>query len=226
MRNKPLEMRRTSRQSVPLWRKLPSLLRRRGAPEAAEAPATVAAPEAFWDRLNALLDDCRYGEAIAALKDALRSSPHDPELNDQLHALYTEVGDTVSVLAHGPQWVAAQALDGRGRAALAALKTLQKIDARFELQDADALLPLAKAAVQHGEQALAVQLLQGFDKRFPEHPDLPGVYFLGAQLMSEYGRRHEQATKLLKRLLKRYSGHALAGEMRTYLELLQRVQVR
>ncbi|NRF65657.1 tetratricopeptide repeat protein [Aquincola sp. S2] len=227
MRDKALDVQHPPRRSAPFWRRLPLMWRlRRHRPASAAPLAPAPARAEFEQRLHALLDDCRYGEAIAALNETLRETPLDPDFNDQLHALYQEVGDTVSVLAQGQQWLAARALAGRGKEALAAWRTLQKIDPGFIVQEGRAVLPLAQAAVKHGDQALAVQLLQGFDKRFPEHEDLPGVFFLGAQLMHDYGRRHDQAVTLLRRLLKRYPGHAVARDVRTYLGLLERMQVR
>ncbi|WP_284619408.1 tetratricopeptide repeat protein [Aquabacterium humicola] len=184
----------------------------------------AAGPQDKLERkLQPLLAEGRFAEAIAEVKDEMRYAKLDPELNDRLHAIHVQSGDHAATLAHGQQWVAALALADRGKAALAALRSLQQLDAGFVVAEGRALLPLAKAAIKQGEHALAVKLLQGFDKRFPDHADLPAVYFLGAQLMSEHARQHDKAAKLLRGVLARYPGHALAGEVQTYLAVLERL---
>jgi hypothetical protein len=174
-------------------------------------------------KLQPLLAEGRFAEAVAEVKDEMRYAKLDPDLNDRLHAIHQQSGDTAATLAHGPQWLAALALADRGKAALAALRQLQQLDPGFVVTEGRAVLPLAKAAMKQGDHALAVKLLQGFDKRFPDHEDLPAVYFLGARLMSEHARQHDKAAKLLRGVLARYPGHALADEVRTYLTVLERM---
>jgi outer membrane protein assembly factor BamD (BamD/ComL family) len=79
----------------------------------------------------------------------------------------------------------------------------------------------ATAAMQARETALAADLLRNFDKRFPKHKDTPGVYFLGARLLSEQSRQHEKAAKILRAVLAHFPDHAVAGEARTYLTVLE-----
>jgi len=174
-------------------------------------------------KLQPLLAEGKVGEAIAELKDQMRHARHDPALNDRLHALYTLQGDDAATLAHGQQWLVALARAGQGRQALAAWRKLRGMDPAFELQEGDAVLPIASAASRQGDHELALGLMRGFDKRFPGHADLPGVAFLGARLLSEHGRQHGKAAQLLRAVLARYPDHAIADEARTYLTVLERM---
>ena len=174
-------------------------------------------------KLQPLVAEGRFEEAIAELKDQMRHARHDPALNTRLHQLYLMQGDGAATLAHGQQWLVALARAGQGKEALAAWRKLRGLDPQFEIRDAEAVLPIATAASRRGEHDVALGLVRGFDKRFPRHPDLPGVAFLGARLLSEHGRQHGKAAQLLRALLARYPDHAIAEEARTYLTVLERM---
>lgn len=159
--------------------------------------------------------------AIAEVKDFMRYDRLDPGLNTRLHALYVQQGDRDAILAHGQQWLTALARAGQGREALAALQKLRAIDPAFAVEDGDVVLPAATAAMQQREFDVATALLRGFDKRFPRHKDTPGVFFLGARLLSEQSRQHDKAAQLLRAVLKHFPDHHVAAEARTYLTVLE-----
>jgi len=180
----------------------------------------------FERRLQGLITEGRIADAIGVVRDEMRYARLDPGLNTRLHQLYQRQGDTAVVLAHGPQWLAALGQAGQGREALAALKVLRALDPAFELTDGHAALHAASAASRQGDHALAVQLLKGFDKRFPAHPETPAAFFLGARLMSEHARQHDKAAALLRAILARWPEHAVAAEVQTYLTVLEKSLAR
>ncbi len=180
----------------------------------------------FERRVHGLVHEGRIAEAIDVVKDEMRYARLDPKLNTQLHQLYVRQGDNEATLRHAQQWLAALGQAGQARETLAALRKLQALDPAFTPQDGHAVLEAANAASKQGEHALAVKLLQGFDKRFPDHPQIPAAFFLGARLMSEYARQHEKAAKILRAVLARYPDHALAGEVQTYLAVLEKTMSR
>lgn len=181
-----------------------------------------AAPKDPLERkLQPLLAQGKVVEAIAEVKDYMRYDRMDPALNKRLHGLYVKHGDDALTLGHGQQLVSALARAGQGRDALAALKTLLTLDPAFLTDDADVVLPAATTALQAGEVALAASLLRNFDKRFPQHKDTPGVYFLGARLLSEHSRQHDKAARILRGVLARFPDHAVAPDAKTYLAVLE-----
>ena len=174
-------------------------------------------------KLQALLAEDKVSEAIAELKDGMRYARLDPELNTRLHGLYARLGERVLTLEHGQQWLTALTEAGAAKESLAALRALLKIDTAFVVQDGNAILPLADIANKQGDRELAVSLVRGFDKRFPRHPDTPGVVFLAAKLLSEHARQHEKAIHLLRALLANFPEHAVAAQAKTYLAVLERM---
>lgn len=180
----------------------------------------------FEHKLHALLKDGKVKEAIAEVKDHMRYDRYDPALNARLHALHVQDGDTAATLAHGQQWLSALARAKQTRQSVEALRTLLAIDPDFAVADGDVVLPTAQAALDMRDAALAVKLLKGFDKRFPQHADLPAVLFLGAKLMSEKMRQHDKAATLIRSVLTRFPDHAIAGEAKAYLSVLESVAAK
>lgn len=187
------------------------------------AARQAVADDPLERKLQPLLAQGNYREAIAELKDKMRYDRLDPVLNTRLHELHVMQADTAATLAHGQQWLSALARSGRHAELLPALRKLLALDAQFEVQDGSVVLPAASQASRHGDHALAVRLVRGFDKRFPGHEDTPGVVFLGARLLSEHARQHDKAAALLRQLLARFPQHALAAEAQTYLTVLERM---
>lgn len=182
--------------------------------------------DAFEQKLQALLKEGNVKEAIAEVKDRMRYDRLDPALNTRLHALYLQQGDTTATLTHGQQWLSALAKAKQGKQAVAALNKMLALDPNFVVADGDAILPTAQAALDLREAALAVKLLKGFDKRFPQHPDLPAVLFMGAKLMSEKMRQHDKAAALIRSVLGRFPDHAIAQEAKVYLSVLETVAAK
>lgn len=174
-------------------------------------------------KLQGLIAEGKLQEAIAEVQDFMRYDRFDPKLNTRLHELYALAGDTAQTLAHGQKWLVALCRGEQGREALAALRKLQALDPDFSIADGDSILPIAQAALQGRDFALALKLVNGFDKRFPRHKDTAAVLFIAAQLASEYLRKQEQAVKLLQMLLRHFPDTPVAGEARTYLSVLEKI---
>jgi TolA-binding protein len=180
-----------------------------------------------WERkLHELVQQGKLKEAIAEVRDRMRYDRFDAPLNQRLHALLVRQGEDAATLAQGQQLVTALARAGQGREALDALRKLQALDAAFVPEDGDVVLPAATAAVQQRDFALAMQLLRGFDKRFPGHKDIPGVFFLGARLLSEQNRQHDKAARILRAVVQQFPEHAVVPEARTYLQVLERLMAQ
>ena len=67
------------------------------------------------------------------------------------------------------------------------------LDPDVVIDDGDAILPAARAALRSREKDIAMRLVLGFDKRFSNHKDTPAVYFVAAKLASEHFRQHGMA---------------------------------
>lgn len=174
-------------------------------------------------KIQPLLAEGKVREAIEEIKDFMRYDKLNPELNTRLHPLYVQLGDAQATATHGQQWINALVRAERNAEACSAIQRLSAVVPDFTIENSDALLPIATVAIERREYKLAFQLIRGFDKRFPKHKDTAAIFFLGARLTSEYLRKHEEAMKILRTVLRVFPDHPVIPEARTYLGVLEKV---
>ena len=174
-------------------------------------------------QVNAFVKEGKVDEALRYVHDAMRYDKLNPDMNERLHELYKLKGEPEKTVTHGQQYLQSLVTSKRGPKALTLLKKLREIDPKFE-PHADARLGLATAAMAARDTNGAVELVKGFDKRFPNHPDIPAVYLLGAKITSEHLNQDEKAMAILKALLQRYPDAPVKEEAEKYLAVLANVQ--
>lgn len=191
-----------------------------------EAKAAAPAPSKPVDPLTKKIDDLlaanKVDDAIRVVQDEMRFEKLSPDLNERLHKLLVLKGDNAAIVTHGPQYVKALVKGQRYPLALKTVALLETLDAAYE-PGPDVLLGLAEGAFQARDHAKAVALVKGFDKRFPGHADIPGVYFLGARIMSEHAHDQASAMKILQVLVQRFPESAVAPQAKQYLDVLAKV---
>lgn len=133
-----------------------------------------------------------------------------------------EVDDRAKALVQGASLLKALIAVKRAPKALAVLRKLREVDPAFA-PDADSILALAEAALGAKNLHLAVDLVREFDKRYPGHADIPGVYFVSARISSEHLAQDAKAIAILKVLLNRYPDAAVSDEAKKYLAALTHV---
>lgn len=82
-----------------------------------------------------------------------------------------------------------------------------KADAAFEA-GADARLGLARLALGTRQAELALRLVHGFDKRFPDHAQIPLAYSLAHEGLTATGKT-DSAERVLAEMVKRYPKHEM-----------------
>ncbi len=155
------------------------------------------------------------------VQDELRFEKLNADLNERLHKLYVLKGDNALVVKHGQQYLKALVKAKRYPAATKTVSLMKSLDPAFE-PEPDVLLGLAQGAYAARDYAKAVELVKGFDKRFPGHADIPGVYLLGAKITSEHGRDNVKAVKILQVLMQRYPDSPVAADAKQYLDVLMK----
>ena len=170
-------------------------------------------------RIDGLLNEGRIDDALRLVIDGMRRDWRNLELNERAHELYLLKGENPKTLSHGQQYLRVLLAAERGSRALDVLKRLHNLDSVFEPQ-VDLLLGLAQVAFEQNESHLAVALLRRFDKRFPRHPDVPGVYLLGARITSELLGQHEKAARMLDVMLRRHPTATVKAEAEQYLAVV------
>lgn len=162
-------------------------------------------------------------EAIEMLNSDLRDRPQDLSLHGRLHKLLLIEGVAPRIEDHAEKYLELLVKTDNAREALPLVEAAFARRAQYEPRTLEMIVPLARAALAAGKARLAAQLIRGFDKRHPAHPEIPGVYLLGAQIMLEAGAPRDQALQMLRHLATKYPQHPAAAEGNRLAERLARL---
>ena len=146
--------------------------------------------------------------------------PNDLSLHARLHKLLLAENYMPRIEDHTEKFLVLLAKSQNWHEALELVDEALARRADWAPRRAESIAPLARAAMQKGKVQLAATLIRGFDKKYPNHPDIPQIYFIGAQLMAERAGRPDEARRILEFLLQRFAADPAATEARRYLEVM------
>ncbi len=172
--------------------------------------------------IGELVADGQPKEALALAERALYEHPGDMQARERVYKLLRLNGDTQRMPEHAlALFQHAMGLRREGQA-LGLYRELHAMG-RAPTLSAEQSFALAEAADREHDTPLAVQLVNGFDKRYPQNALLPDVYFFSARVASERMRRHDQARSILRALVQRFPQHALVVQAQQYLQVLDKM---
>lgn len=79
-----------------------------------------------------------------------------------------------------------------------------RVNTEFSFDDVSVYLPLAETMLQIGQYKLIIRLLNGFHKKFPHSNNIPELYFILAQALSDGLNNDKKALSVLDFILKHY----------------------
>jgi tetratricopeptide (TPR) repeat protein len=162
-------------------------------------------------------------EAIDLLHHDLRERPNDLSLHARLHKLVIAEGSSLRIDDHTDKYLNLLVKSQNWREALELYEGGVARRPGWAPRDGATAAALAQAALRSGKPQLAGVLIKGFDKKFQNHPDIPKVYLVGAQLMAEFAGKPDEARRILQYLLQKYPTDATTTEASRYLEVMNRM---
>jgi len=171
-----------------------------------------AVPDVLGPETRGLVADGKLEEAAARIENNLRREWENNKLHDQYQKLLLLQGVPKEIAKHVNEYVPKLIREKRAMRAVEVYEAARKVVPDLLIVDSTLLLPLATQAYEQGRDATAFELLKGFDKRFPESADIPGVYMLAAKILLEKRNDYAMAQKIFLHLAKRFPQHPLAAE--------------
>lgn len=173
--------------------------------------------------IEILLQEGKFTEALNGLEHQIKLSPGDLELRDRLHKLLISLGDKERTRQYDGEYLSRLLAEKKATRAMEVFRECQRLAPDCRPANPAHVHDLAVLLRGNGEYKLVLALLNNFHNTFPNHPDIPRNYLLAAQIMAEKFNQDENARKILDYLIGRYPDHALAGEIRGYLNVLERM---
>lgn len=152
-----------------------------------------------------------------------RNEPENIPVQERYNKLLIMADKKERALEHGRRLLSLLLQKGLGGQAVSLFKRMRELDAEFGPAYPAEILRLAAAAQGARENELALMVMRQFDRKYPGHADIPGVYFLSAKILSEAYRRDDQARQILRALCEKFPGHEVLQEAEPYLRALDAI---
>jgi hypothetical protein len=162
-------------------------------------------------------------DAIGLLAEDLRDRPNDLALHGRYHRLLVADGDPAAIESHADQYMTLLVKSQNWPEALELYENTVARSPDWTMREVGNIVPLAQAAFRAGNPKIAGRLVRAFDRKNPNHPDIPRAYLLGARLMADYGNQPEDAKRILRYLVKHHAGDPAAVEAERHLEVMRRM---
>ncbi len=160
-----------------------------------------------------LMEAQNYKAALVELRSLLDRDPGNPEYKQRLLRLARLTGDALILRQEAPAAIRGMVRSGRAQEATDVYLDCLQADPQFQLDAPDAHDAIARELRQRGRLREALQLLNGFHQRFPNHPLVPKAYLLAARMFLDDAGKPEQARKLLGYLQKYHPDSPYASEV-------------
>lgn len=191
--------------------------------QVSSAASSNEKPTEGADAIGQLIAAGQIKEALDLAYEAQRTAPDEIGTNRRYHKLLALAGQNDRLFSHSRRYLSLLLQKSRGDEALDLYRSMLQRDPAYAPEQPGQLLQLAEAARRRREFPEALTLIRGFDKRFPNHADIPAVYLFGARVLCENLRNDASARQILKALLKRYPDHPAGVEAKQLMTVLDRL---
>lgn len=170
--------------------------------------------------IGQMVADGDLAGAVSLVSEALTERPQDLSLHARLRRLLLAQSDALRLEEHSDRYLALLVRSGNLGEALDLIEAETARRGQYQPREAAQIPALARHALEHGRPRLAAALLRGFDKRFPEAPEMAEVYLLGARLLCEAGRDDSRARRMFEHVIATWPQQPAAAEARRRLAAL------
>lgn len=170
--------------------------------------------------LERFIAEGNVAAAVAEMASLMEEHPEDMELKRRIYVYLKSNGQLDNLSRFAPHYFSLLCQDSRFADAAAIYLDCQQMGQPFQPESAACYLPVMQELRRRRASKQAVQLAQGFHKRFANNPHTPEVYLEMAKILSEELQRDDLAQQALQYLLKNFPNHTLHPQVSQYMGLL------
>jgi hypothetical protein len=176
------------------------------------AAGVKVAPDVLGPETRGLVADGKLSEAALRIEERLKREWDDNKIHDQYHKVLLLEGNAKAIAKHVNEYVPKLVREKKIARAVDVYEAGRKAVPDLLIRDSALIVPLAAQASELRRDKTAFELLKGFDKRFPESPDIPAAYMLAAKILLEKQGDYGMAGRIFSHLAQKFPQHPLASE--------------
>ncbi|NQT70746.1 MAG: hypothetical protein HQ552_14355 [Desulfobacteraceae bacterium] len=177
--------------------------------------------EALLNRINALRLDGRTDDAIILIKNEARGKISNLDISRICSDLLKENQQIPEWLIHSVTHLDLLSKENKKSQAYEVYKECIEHNANFT-PNPKTLFEITQFLAQSGKAQDAYNACVHFTKVHPKHALIPEVYFFIAKILNEKLNNKARARKVMTWLIKKFSKHDHAPEMRKYLATMSK----
>ncbi len=185
--------------------------------------STQRNPNPLLREVEELLVRGRKDKAIYLLAAEIKSKSSTLDIHNKYRSLLKQSGNKAALLEHSTHYIGLLIESNEIKQALRVISDCFKFEPQFEFNDPNHVNLFAEHALTFGQDRLALQITNGFAKRYPKHPHIADNYFIAARVLAGTLGRNEKAIQVLNTIVKTYPDHLKIDVYKSYLSNLQQL---
>ncbi|THB65033.1 MAG: hypothetical protein D6B27_09315, partial [Gammaproteobacteria bacterium] len=174
--------------------------------------------------INILIQEGMIEEAKSRLLEKVQKKPNNEKLHEQLHNMLLKLGEYEGMSRHARNYVVDLLKKERFLQAAKICDNCVRHDKKFNLSDPYHSITVAEKALDAGYYKTVVQLLNGFDKRFPSNTNMDKASFYLAKALCEGAGKDDLAKKILQNAMRAFPASKIMDEMKQYYAFISKLK--
>lgn len=188
--------------------------------EAARSVAkTPAEPPLLGPETLTMLESGDLNAAAQRIAPRIRGEWDNHKLHDQFIKILVMSGDREALERHCRAYLPTLVNEQRLARAVEVFETCHAKVPDFTLRDGDLTVTIAQQAYERNRIKVVMSLVNGFDKRFPQHAKTAQAYLLGGRIQLEHLHQYEAAKRTFAAILKHFGDSSVALDAEKYLRI-------
>jgi hypothetical protein len=176
------------------------------------------------NEIDVLIKEGRIEDAANRLRQNLAQDVNNIELHEQYHKFLLQTRNIEPLIKHGQEFINFLLYENKISKAATIYKDCWKfskqINKEISIADPSKIPDMATTLMAMRAFREAFGLMNGFHKRYPNHPQIPHVFLLTAKLLCEEFNQEQRAMQIITFLQKKYPNHELRPAFDQYATFL------
>ena len=173
------------------------------------------------NEIKILIAEGREEEAMTRLRAKVAQDGRNLPLHELYRKTLLDKHQIEEYLVHAREYINILLVENKWKEAARVFEDTFKLDNSFRPSDPGKFYLLARVLRESRSFKAVVGLINGFHKQHANHPDLPKLYLLAAQVLNEELNAGKQAEQILAFLERNFGQHEMIGEIQANLQAVR-----